>query len=437
MNNPIFVYGTTNPAKLDHMRKMLAPLNANFIGAKETGIALPDVDESGNTPLENARIKDLAYYEVLKRPVFACDSGLYIDGLPDNEQPGVHVRMVGGKRLTDDEMVAHYATIARRLGGKAVARYRNAICLVMGEGEIYEHFGEDIASNAFYIVETPHTKRVEGFPLDRLSVRMDTGAYYYDDNKNDEADEDSQTKGFQAFFKRVMVQSNLTRTLMSQGADLVGFGSLAQLPSGVRQGLPVGVSVAVKYPKEVIRGIRDLPTAIYYEYYKLLNDRLDALVEAGAAMLREAGYTAVAQTRAYVEQHETDYQTLLPHKTVATRAGIGWIGKCALLVTKEYGSMVRISSIMTNAPFSLSAPVNESKCGDCTACTSACPAGAVSGKLWHVGLAREEFFDATACRKVARERAMRGFGVEITQCGKCIEVCPWTRRYLSEEDVEA
>jgi 8-oxo-dGTP diphosphatase len=201
------VYGTGNPAKLDHMRKMLAPINVYFIGLKETCIALPDIDESGNTPLENARIKALAYCDVLKRHVFACDSGLYIYGLPDNEQPGVHVRMVDGKRLTDDEMVAHYAAIALRLGGKAVARYRNAICLVMGNGEIYEHFGEDIASSAFYIVDTPHTKCVEGFPLDSLSTKIDTGAYYYDDDKIDKADEDSQAKGFQAFFKRVLAKT--------------------------------------------------------------------------------------------------------------------------------------------------------------------------------------------------------------------------------------
>ncbi|MDR0883041.1 MAG: GNAT family N-acetyltransferase [Oscillospiraceae bacterium] len=199
-----FTYGTGNPAKLDHMRRMLAPLPVNITGAKETGAALPDVDESGNTPPENARIKALAYYEVLRCPVFACDSGLYIDGLPDDEQPGVHVRMVEGRRLTDDEMIAHYAAIAKRLGGKAVARYRNAICLVMDDGEIYAHFGEDIASSAFYIVDTPHAKRVEGFPLDCLSVRMDTGAYYYDNAQDDTLGENSQTRGFQAFFKRVL-----------------------------------------------------------------------------------------------------------------------------------------------------------------------------------------------------------------------------------------
>jgi 8-oxo-dGTP diphosphatase len=209
MNIPDIVYGTGNPAKLEHMRKMLAPLNMSFIGAKETGVALPDVEESGDTPLENARIKALAYYEALKRPVFACDSGLYIEGLRDCEQPGVHVRMVGGKRLTDDEMVAYYAAIARRLGGKAVARYKNAICLVMCDGEIYEHFGEDIASGAFYIIDTPHAKRVEGFPLDSLSVNIQSGKYYYDDSGGDEMQEHHQEYGFQAFFKRVMAGKDI------------------------------------------------------------------------------------------------------------------------------------------------------------------------------------------------------------------------------------
>jgi HAD superfamily hydrolase (TIGR01509 family) len=126
MQQPL-IYGTGNPAKLDHMRRILAPMNLGLIGAKETGAVLPDVNESGDKPLENARIKAYAYYEALKRPVFACDSGLYIDGLPDSEQPGVHVRMVGGKRLTDDEMVSHYSAIARRLGGKAIARYLRAM----------------------------------------------------------------------------------------------------------------------------------------------------------------------------------------------------------------------------------------------------------------------------------------------------------------------
>ena len=199
-----FIYGTGNPAKLTHMKNMLEHLDVRIIGLKETGIAIPEANENGSTPLENAYIKALAYYSVLKCPVFACDSGLYIEGLPDDEQPGVHVRMVNGKRLNDNEMVAHYAAVAKRLGGRAVTRYRNAICLVMHNGEIYEYFGEDIASNSFYIVDTPHEKRVEGFPLDCLSANVQTGEYYYDKAESLSGEDSGQTNGFRAFFERVI-----------------------------------------------------------------------------------------------------------------------------------------------------------------------------------------------------------------------------------------
>jgi 8-oxo-dGTP diphosphatase len=199
-----FIYGTSNPAKLQSMRDCLTPLNIKIIGLKETGIMIPDVDENGDTPLDNARIKALAYYAALKRPVFACDSGLYIDGLSDDEQPGTHVRLVNGKRLNDDEMVAHYAEIAGKLGGKAVARYKNAICLVINEDEVYEHFCDDISGEAFCIVDKPHPKRIEGFPLDCISVHIESGEYYYWHDRDNDAG--MVFKGFQTFFRKVMVE---------------------------------------------------------------------------------------------------------------------------------------------------------------------------------------------------------------------------------------
>lgn len=221
--------------------------------------------------------------------------------------------------------------------------------------------------------------------------------------------------------------------LLSAGADLVGVGSLTELPSDVRCGLPVSICVAVKYPKEVIQGIADLPTKEYYEQYELLNEKLDELVSLGAETLKNLGYQAVPQTRAYVQQFSTDYKSLLPHKTVATRAGIGWIGKSALLVTEEYGSMVRLSSILTDAPLEAAEPINQSRCGECNICANACPAGAISGKRWAVDVYRDEFYNAMACRKTARKRSVRGFGVEVSLCGKCIEVCPYTRSYIRSE----
>lgn len=223
--------------------------------------------------------------------------------------------------------------------------------------------------------------------------------------------------------------------LLYKGADLVGVGNLCELPEDVRYGMPFGICVAVKYPKEVIRGISNLPTKEYCDWYNRLNAKLDMLVFTGAEFLQKLGYGAYAQTREKVGYGEMDNNTMLPHKTIATRAGIGWIGKSSLLVTEKYGSMVRLSSILTNAPLEAGSEINTSKCGGCTICRDACPVGVISGKIWEIGTDRDELFDPDKCRKAARERALQGFGgKDITICGKCIEICPYTKNYLNGQE---
>ena len=197
------VYGTTNQSKLQTMKEHIAPLGIEIIGLNHISTPLPDIDETGNSPLQNARIKARAYYKALKTPVFSCDSGLYIDGLEDQRQPGVYVRRIQGKRLTDAEMITHYASLAKEFGGQVTARYRNAICLVLDDNNIHEHAGDDIASEKFLITTTPHPKRSEGFPIDSLSVHIPSGKYYYDiDNYQEKYF--GIAVGFKMFFKRAL-----------------------------------------------------------------------------------------------------------------------------------------------------------------------------------------------------------------------------------------
>ena len=91
------LYGTTNNGKLQAMRTALESFDIELIGLSDIDCELPGINENGKTPLENAEIKAKAYYEALHMPVFSCDSGLYFDELSDEEQPGIHVRRVGGK----------------------------------------------------------------------------------------------------------------------------------------------------------------------------------------------------------------------------------------------------------------------------------------------------------------------------------------------------
>ena len=195
------IYGTTNPAKIAFMKKRVEPLGIKLVSLSEVNAPNIDIAETGNNPSENARIKSLAYYRVLQMPVFSCDSGLYIEGLDDTRQPGVHVRNVNGNRLDDHEMIAYYSTLAAEHGGRLKARYRNGICLVINESHICEYMGEDIASEPFYLVAKPHDKRRAGFPLDSLSVHIESGKYYHDTAGRGEKYCDS-TDGFTAFFQQ-------------------------------------------------------------------------------------------------------------------------------------------------------------------------------------------------------------------------------------------
>ena len=197
------LYGTSNKSKIRVMKEYIASLGIEISSLDDVSAPLPDIDESGSSPLENARIKALAYYKALKTPVFSCDSGLYIDGLDDTRQPGVHVRRINGRRLNDDEMIAYYSALANEFGGKLTARYQHSICLVMDDAKIYEHAGEDLASQRFYIVSKPHPRRYEGFPIDSLSVEIQSGMYYYD-IENCQDIYFGIADGFTAFFSRVL-----------------------------------------------------------------------------------------------------------------------------------------------------------------------------------------------------------------------------------------
>ncbi|MCM1087450.1 MAG: hypothetical protein NC419_04790 [Muribaculaceae bacterium] len=200
------LYGTGNPAKLAAMKSRLESLQIELIGLNEiaeSGMDIPKVAEDGNTPLENARQKARAYYEAFHMPVFSCDSGLYFDNVPDSVQPGVHVRTIHGKSLSDEEMIAYYAGLAKQYGG-LTARYKNAICFVMDENHSYEAMEPSMESEKFILVDTPHSAvRKKGFPLDSLSVDIRTNQYYYD-LADEKLEQVAVEDGFLEFFQRVL-----------------------------------------------------------------------------------------------------------------------------------------------------------------------------------------------------------------------------------------
>lgn len=198
------IYGTTNRAKLELMRTVADDLGFELAGLCDLdgSTVLPKIDESGKDPLENARIKAEAYYGALHMPVFSCDSGLFFDGLPDDLQPGTHIRRVGGRELTDEQMTEYYAELSHRHGGKLIARYVNAIYFIADDSARFCRMDDSLSSEPFILTDVAHVKRVKGFPLDPLSVDIATGMYYYDMERK--ADDLAVVNGLRAFFHEVL-----------------------------------------------------------------------------------------------------------------------------------------------------------------------------------------------------------------------------------------
>ena len=207
------LYATGNTAKLSAMQARLEPLGIEVAGLQDVMRENPDlaeqiknlnIAEDGRMPLENAEKKALVYYQVFRTPLFSCDSGLYIENIPEEEQPGVHVRTVHGKYLSDEEMLEYYTGLAKKYGDLK-ARYRNAICLVEDEAHIYRAMTEEMASEPFLITSRPHKDgiRKKGFPLDCISVHIGTGKYYYDLGE-DELNQVAVEDGFLTFFRKYL-----------------------------------------------------------------------------------------------------------------------------------------------------------------------------------------------------------------------------------------
>ena len=115
------IYGTTNPGKLNMMKELLCGTGIEITGLNELPDPPGEPGESGSTPLQNARGKAEYYFQALKR-----------------------------------------------------------ICVIFSETERYEHDGEDISGESFYLVDQAKPQKEKGFPLDCISVDPKTGRYFVD-----------------------------------------------------------------------------------------------------------------------------------------------------------------------------------------------------------------------------------------------------------------
>ncbi len=107
---------------------------------------------------------------------------------------------------------------------------------------------------------------------------------------------------------------------------------------------------------------------------------------------------------------------------------MGWIGKNCLLVTPEYGGAIRLSSLVTDAPFPGSGRHRE-QMRPLPALCGGLSGPSLTGALWQAGVPREALFQPDVCEKTQRARMKAATGIDADLCGLCFAVCPYTKRY--------
>jgi len=210
------------------------------------------------------------------------------------------------------------------------------------------------------------------------------------------------------------------------GADLIKIGKLDQAFVYSHRGRkiyendPYGSPIELQHRYAISLGFKedvDLVRTAPYPSEMIETGRvylLSAIVSVVLAQyIRMLGYPARAH-------HFRNYQ-ILP-VPVAVDAGMGELGRCGFLITKEFGNCLRLSTVTTDMPLECDSPIDigvQDFCNMCKLCADVCPSGAISAgeKVMVRGFEKWQIDDV---------KCLTYWNKVGTDCGMCIGSCPWS-----------
>ena len=228
-----------------------------------------------------------------------------------------------------------------------------------------------------------------------------------------------------------MPRSIIEKHLIPRDEFIFGFADLRGLLHPKFSNYIFGISIGKKLDDSILDKLIDGPTLEYYEHYNNINKELAELtnkiqkdlhnIKINSILIKPTISLGSSDNRKYLKSLSYD----ISHKMVATRAGLGWIGKTDLLISKKFGPRLRLVTILLDHDPGVTAiPIDKSNCGKCNICVIKCPAQAANGMLWSIRTHRDLFFNAFKCRDKCGELAKQRLNVDERICGLCVSVCP-------------
>lgn len=217
------------------------------------------------------------------------------------------------------------------------------------------------------------------------------------------------------------INEKIINFLSEKGIEYVRFTNISGLPDKETQGFKYAIVFCLPLSKKFILDmLNGIPVHDEFLEKEILADET---ADKLANFIIQNGYKAYSQSeKSNIENgryNNDTYTSALPHKTIARLAGLGFIGKSNLLVTRQYGSGFSMCTVLTDAPLDVTNPgIIPLKCGSCARCVKACPQGAITGKEWSEGCSREHLVDVKKCN------------CEL----KCMTACPWTQKYATSKN---
>jgi epoxyqueuosine reductase len=200
------------------------------------------------------------------------------------------------------------------------------------------------------------------------------------------------------------------------------------------QRFPFALAWAIPMNPHIMDSIQNGPNQAYANEYARVNSHINELSVALAAEIKARGF----RSKALAVSDRTDTVNIkgdFPHKTAATRAGLGWVGRHCQLITRAFGSWIRLGTVFNDIEIPCGPPIERGFCGHCRRCVEACPAKALKGKAWYPGTPREELLDVHVCDQWKKEHYFKYH--KGHNCGICSAVCPYGLKVLKKKSDKA